>query len=222
VKSHTNHGYALLSMAVLIASLVSACAAPPPVMGPDGGKIIFQDDFKDPKSGWFVYGADASMSGKYGVGSYDVQAVDRKQIIVLNPRLKQQQGDYEVEATVKKTSGPVGALLGIVYRFGDNGYYYRFSITDNRTWVVGRKSAAVFEEMMMELQSSDFIRPGDEANSLKVVCRGENQDFYVNGNKLGSISDNTSLKGDVGMIFSNWTTNAGYSFSDFRLTSLKQ
>lgn len=204
-------------MALLIVSLASACTARPSSGASATGGLIFEDNFTNPSTGWSVIGADQTIGGKYNNGSYDVWTNDRRQVIVNNSRLGK-FSDFTAEVSLKKTSGLPGALYGIVYRFDDAGHYYRFAITDNRTWVVGRMSNMLpVEEMLVELQSSDFIKPGNETNVLKVVCLGENQDFYINGSKLWSTTDNTSLNGEIGLMFSNWTTSAGYSISDFKL-----
>jgi hypothetical protein len=208
---------AVLTLLVILSGLVSGCVTQTDA---ELGKLIFQDDFKDSKSGWFIYKADDTKGGGYEPGDYRVWAATKATVVVLNPKTRQQLSDFAAEVDVRKTSSQQGAIMSIIYRLNDNGNYYRFAITDNRTFYVGR-SDGQFEEEIEPMTSSEFIKPGNEYNRLKVVCKGSTQDVYVNGNKLATLSDNTSLKGELGIAFSNWAPSENYTFTNFKLYSLK-
>jgi hypothetical protein len=186
----------------------------------ESGKLVFQDDFKDPKSGWFIYKSDDAHGGAYGSGEYRVWSVGKNTVIVLNPKTRQQLSDFSAEVDVRKTSDQKGAVMGIIYRLNDIGNYYRFAITDNQTFYVG-KGDGQFEEELEPMTSSEYIKPGNEYNRLKVVCKADTQDFYINGNKLATLSDNISLKGELGIAFSNWAPSENYTFTNFKLYSSK-
>ena len=180
-------------------------------------KFVFQDDFKDPKSGWFVLKADDTKGGKYADGSYQVWATQKNTVVVLNPKTRQEIGDFNVEVTVKQTSDGKGTALGIIYRLDNNGQYYRFTIADDQSFWVGRNTG-LLEEEIVEKQSSKFIKPVTDGNKLKVVCSGIKQEVYVNDQLLSTVTDNTSVRGEMGMAFSNFgTPTANYTFSDFIL-----
>ncbi|MCX6006779.1 MAG: hypothetical protein NTZ34_05905, partial [Chloroflexi bacterium] len=188
---------------------------------PENGTLIFQDDFTDPKSGWFIYKADSTKGGAYEQGAYSVWAVGSNTVIALNPKTRQQLKNFSAEVDLRETSSIRGAVMGIIYRLDNAGTYYRFAITDNRSFYVGRKSALGIEEEVYPQTPSDIIKPADEYNRLKVVCIGENQDFYINGTKLATLTDNTSLKGELGISFSNWAISENYTFTNFKLYNLK-
>lgn len=208
---------ALLSLLVVLTGLVSGCGTQTDA---ESGKLIFQDDFKDAKSGWFIYKADETKGGSYESGDYSVWAATKTTVVILNPKTRQQLSDFSAEVDVRKTSAQQGAVMSIIYRLNDIGNYYRFAITDNRTFYVGR-SDGQFEEEIQPMTSSEYIKPGNEYNRLKVVCKGDTQNFYVNGNKLATLSDNTSLRGELGIAFSNWAPSENYTFTNFKLYSLK-
>ena len=189
----------LLSLLVILTGLISGCGTQ---TDSESGKLIFQDDFKDAKSGWSIYKTDDTKGGAYESGDYSVWSVGKNTVIVLNPKTRQELSDFSAEVDVRKTSSQKGAVMGIIYRLNDVGNYYRFAITDNRTFYVGRGDGQ-FEEEIQPMTDSDFIKPGNEYNRLKVVCKGDTQDFYVNGNKLATLSDNISLKGELGIAFSD-------------------
>jgi hypothetical protein len=208
---------ALLSLLVILTGLVSGCTTQTDT---ESGKLIFQDDFKDPQSGWFTYKADDTKGGAYESGDYRVWSTAKNTVVVLNPKIRQQLSDFSAEVDVRETTPSKGAVMSIIYRLNDVGNYYRFAITDNQTFYVGR-SDGQFEEEIAPMTSSEFIKPGNEYNRLKVVCKGDTQNFYVNGNKLTTLSDNTSLKGELGIAFSNWAPSENYTFTNFKLYSLK-
>ncbi|MHB8084219.1 MAG: hypothetical protein ACYDHZ_00120 [Dehalococcoidia bacterium] len=209
----------LLGLFAISTGLISGCASQQ-TQGTQLGTPIFQDDFKNPQSGWYVYKADYSKTGAYGQGEYDVWSVGKNTVIVLNPKTTQSLRNFEAEVDVRKTSTLNGAVMGMIYRLDADGNYYRFSITDNQTYYVSRGVKGLEREMQPETPS-DVIKPGNEYNQLKVVCSGYTQDFFINGSKLTSITDNTSSQGELGIAFGNWTPSENFTFTNFKLFNLK-
>ena len=209
----------LLSLLVLSTGFISGCV-PPQGTSSEQGTLIFQDDFTDPKSGWVIYKADSAKGGAYEQGAYSVWSVGKNTVIALNPKTRQQLKDFSAEVDLRETTSIRGAVMGIIYRLDDAGNYYRFAITDNQTFYVGRGNGG-YEEEIREMEPSDIIKPGNEYNRLKVVCQGENQDFYINGTKLASLTDNVSMKGELGISFSNWVPSENYTFTNFKLYNVK-
>ena len=210
----------LLSLLVISTGLISGCVTQQ-TPGTEYGAPIFQDDFKDPQSGWFVYKADSSKGGAYEQGAYSVWSIGKNTVFVLNPKTNQELSNFAVEVDLRKTSALNGALMGIIYRLDKDGNYYRFAITDNRTFYVGSGGRNGLENELEPMTHSDIIKLGNEYNHLKLVCSGENQDFYINGSKLASITDNTSLKGELGISLGNWAPSENYTFTNFKLYNLK-
>ena len=208
----------LLSLLVLSTGFISGCT--PQQISPENGALIFQDDFTNPKSGWSIYKADSTKGGAYEQGAYSVWSAGKNTVIALNPKTKQQFKDFSAEVDLRETTSIRGAVMGIIYRLDDAGTYYRFAITDNRSFYVGRGNGG-FEEEIYEMVSSDVIKPGNEYNRLKVVCQGENQDFYINGTKMATLTDNISLKGELGIAFSNLSPSENFTFTNFKLYKLK-
>ncbi len=209
----------LLSLLVLSTGFISSCTSPQQT-GPENGTLVFQDDFTDPKSGWFVYKADTAKGGDYEQGAFRVWSVGANTVIALNPKTRQQLKNFSAEVDIRETSSIRGAVLGIIYRLNNDGVYYRFAITDNRTFYVGRGKGG-FEEQIKEMTSSDIIKPGNEYNRLKVVCLGDKHDFYINDVKMATLSDNVSMQGELGISFSNWAISENYTITNFKLYELR-
>ncbi len=210
----------LLGLLAISTGLISGCA-PQQTQGIQLGAPIFQDDFTNPQSGWYVYKADSSKGGAYEQGDYSIWSIGRNKVVVLNPKTNQELGNFAVEVDLRKTTTLNGALMGIIYRLDKDGNYYQFAITDNRTFYVGRAGGQGLERQIQPETPSDVIKPANEYNHLKLVCSGENQDFYINGSKLATITDNTSLKGELGISFGNWAPSENFTFTNFKLFSLK-
>ncbi|MBN1374989.1 MAG: hypothetical protein JXA01_02415 [Dehalococcoidia bacterium] len=186
----------------------------------DSGSLVFQDDFTDPSSGWFIYNADDAKSGGYQDGAYSIGSIGKNTVIVLNPKTRQQLANFSAEVDLRSTSKQPGAFMGIIYRLNNSGIYYRFAISDNQTYYVGKRTELVELEIMPKTHS-ESIKPVNEYNHLKVVCSGDSHEFYANGAKLGSLTDNTSLSGELGVAFSNWSPSENFTFTNFKLYNLK-
>jgi hypothetical protein len=207
----------LLSILFISTTFITGCT---PSQNTETGQMVFEDDFKDVKSGWSIYKPDATRGGEYQQGEYKVWAIGKNTVIALNPKTRQQLGDFSAEVDVRITSEIKGAVMGIIYRLDNDGNYYRFAITDNQSYYVG-KGFQGLEEEIKPMESSAIIKPGGEYNRLKVVCKGDNQDLYINDQKVGSVTDNTSLVGELGISFSNWIPSENYTFTNFKLNKLK-
>ncbi len=204
----------LLTALVLLAGLIPGCAAPTASAG--SGKLVFHDDFTDPKSGWYVYKADSTKGGYYGQDSYNVWSQGHNNVIVLNPKTTQDLSDFTVEVDVRRIGAAEGSLMGVIYRLDTSGQYYRFSVSENQTYYITRGGGGV-ERGIHPQVFSQAVKPATDYNRLKVVCSGVQQDFYINGTKVDSITDNVTMKGQMGMIFGNWAPSENYTFTNFNL-----
>jgi len=207
-----------LSILFISTTFITGCT--PSQQSTETGPMVFQDDFTNPNSGWSIYKADETKGGEYQQGAYHVWSIGKNTVIALNPKTRQQLGDFSAEVDLRTTSEIRGAVMGIIYRLDNDGKYYRFAITDNQTYYVG-KGYQGFEEELKPMEHSDTIKPAGEYNRLKIICKGENQDLYINDIKVGNLTDNTSLTGELGISFSNWAPTENYTFTNFKLNKLK-
>lgn len=217
MRMHVKFINALVSMLFVLAALLPGCT---PSQTPENGSLIFEDDFTNTNSGWFVYKADDAKIGEYEKGAYSIRSIGKNTVIALNPKTRQQITDFVAEVDLRSTSDQSGAFMGIIYRLNNSGIYYRFAISDNQTYYVGKRIELVEEEIKPQT-TSEFIKPANEYNHLKVVCRGNSHEFYANGAKLGSLTDNTSLSGELGIAFSNWSPSENFTFTNFKLYKLE-
>ena len=104
------------------------------------GRLVYSDDFSDPKSGWTV-SADAEISYNYVDGEYQIIVTEEFEAAAVagGAQLK----DYVVEVDVRcvtDRSGVFGLSFGVDF---DGTETYVFSLTDRssilygNTWMVG-------------------------------------------------------------------------------------
>ena len=109
------------------------------------------------------------------------------------------QVDGTESVTAKQITGPTNYAYGLVFRRVSKGNYYFFGIDSGGNWVVDK----VVNDTSIHLQ--DFtvniaIKGGlNTANSISVTMTGNTFDFYVNGQKVGTIHDSTFPEGEWGL-----------------------
>jgi hypothetical protein len=111
-------------------------------------------------------------------------------------------GIYEVEAT--QTGGPLDNGYGLLFRANPSaGNFYLFKISgDGYVWI-GRYRDGAEETTLIgdHWFESAAVQGGlNVANRLTVRAEAGNMIFYVNGQEVGRVTDNTFTAGDVGLL----------------------
>ena len=161
-----------------------------------GSSQSFGDDFSDPASGWGAASHETYVRG-YQQGRYLFQ-IDVPQWFVWATGGRTFQ-DVEVEA-VNRTAGQSDNHYGLICRYTDPQFYY-FAISSDGYYAVFRSDD---DGELIPLTGSAMLRSSaihiDGAdNHLHAVCSGTDLSFYVNGDQVARIEDETLEKGDVGM-----------------------
>jgi len=189
--------------------------------------IIFEDDFSDPNSGWYVDSwNDADL--KYQDGGYRI-TIKRADTayIGINERIGQLD-NFVVELDARwltQEASSVG-VYGISFRDKDedNNYYFLvFPGPDygpGKGYVVGKVVNGTQSTLTPETYSASINR-GTATNRLKVVCKGTQISAYANGNLLKTITDNSLSSGIVApkvYRFKNTYSYADALFDNFKIT----
>ncbi len=111
-------------------------------------------------------------------------------------------GIYEVEAT--PVEGTVDNGYGLLFRANpEKGDFYLFKVSaDGYVWI-GRYSAGLEHETLISPNwfESPAVQQGlNVTNKLTVRAEAGNLIFYVNGQEVGRVTDNTYTAGDVGLL----------------------
>jgi hypothetical protein len=161
------------------------------------GKILFQDDFSDPASGWVATKTDYGLF-EYTAGAYHIHlAKDNFTTYSLLP--DQDYSDVSMEVDVTQTAGPEDAVFGLVCRAnGGLSDSYRFLFVGNGSYAI-LKSKGNLSDLGTFLRQTQAILPGKATNHIRVDCAGSTLALYANGQELYQTQDPDLTSGQIGL-----------------------
>jgi hypothetical protein len=172
---------------------VSACRS-----GQDD--LPFVETFDSPGS-WST-GEDAYSIGVVADGVYDFTVLENDISRWAAAGRRFSDGFYEVEATV--VDGPLDNGFGLLFRASpETGDFYLFKISaDGYVWIGRYKDGAEDTTIINNHWFESFaVQQGrNVTNQLSVRAEAGNMIFYVNGQEVGRVTDNTFTEGDVGLL----------------------
>jgi 3-keto-disaccharide hydrolase len=182
-----------------------------PASGP--GKILFQDDFANPNSGW--KNADVG-SAQFSYSNGVRRIVVKQERINTHDLLPNQKfGDVSIEADVTfATSGTDGAF-GILCRATADqrlrsGYQFLIA-TDGSAGILKTTGPNAGQSPTLNgTNHSSAVHPGAASNHLRADCAGGHLTLYVNGQKVASAQDGEFKSGQVGFAISSPPNSKGF------------
>jgi hypothetical protein len=191
---------------LILALTLSACGmgaqdlstATPTLSEPE---LLLKDNFDDDLSGW-LEAADAESSQGYRNGQFffALQAPD----LIVWDNAGGNWGDFVLEVEARQVSGDPKNSYGVLFRYIDDGNFYRFDLAGDGYYAVSKLEREEWGTLV-DWQASAHVKPQDEANHIKIVCRGPEMRFYANGQELTSVEDSSFERGDVGLFASTFT-----------------
>jgi serine/threonine-protein kinase len=174
-------------------------APPPDDPAPAEDDILYTEDFEDEAHSWFI----GEESDAYGEYTADVEDGRYRAILVglgeegttawFEPdALDLTDFVYSAEAELQYAAGEFG--YGLVFRKSEQGFYL-FEI-DHGGFFVAQALADGEWEVLIEYLETDTIYE-DEPNELMVRAVGPELDFFINGERVGSVDDATLLAGSI-------------------------
>ncbi|HEU5328089.1 MAG TPA: hypothetical protein VFU78_08350, partial [Thermomicrobiales bacterium] len=159
--------------------------APPP---PPVSKVIFQDDFSNPNSGW--------IGGSYEQGGYRMTAdMANASSVALHPKLRNLT-DTKIEVDARKLGGPDDSTgVVIMARVRDFNNFYLFIVTSNGAAGIVKMTGGTGTVLAMGQNAA--IHQGNATNHLQVDCVGKTLTLFVNGQKVLEIQDGDLASGDL-------------------------
>ena len=177
-----------------------------PDLSSDRWPVQLCEDFNSPGD-WYVADSDSEygiikeqvIDGVYrwqinatkGVINYELPPIDQKSFrdFFLAASLRMVNGSEENDySLIFRTNDQNSRLLSYVFKV--NPSYQNFSIqirTETDTSV------------LQDWTSSEYIHMGDSWNQLMVLATGSNFAFFINGNTVATITENTYSEGNVGI-----------------------
>ena len=202
MKLRAHHWTVIL---VVLALVSLACQAlTPDGKGDQPGRILYQDDFSDPDSGWNRVTATNGQTD-YADGVYRIFVDEPNMDIWTKPGIN--LSDVRVEVDAFKVGGDRDNRFGVICRAVDDSSFYTFIISSDGYYGIGKIKGQEYALIgMPALERSDAIQQGSALNHIRADCIGETLTLYVNGEKLHQVQDTEFASGDVGLIAGTYDT----------------
>ena len=114
-------------------------------------------------------------------------------------------GDFAFEIQMKIIKGDCGSIL---FRANSaNQSFYSFGICQNGLYGVSTLSGSTWHALINKQASSAINQGLGQTNLVAVIARGSSFDFYVNSQKINSVSDSTYSQGQIGASASGFYGN---------------
>lgn len=169
-----------LAIAGLLASAGQARAC-------EGGKVLFEDTFRNDGGGW---SDKKAVSVGDGALTFTLPADDMQSN--LNVMFNVEDADVCAEtvwphgAAQDETQQILGA--GLLFWGEDNRSYYQFGILNNgRYWIARKKDGAWVGTIAANIDSPAINTAPGAANTLRVDAKGSQLGFYINGTKVRAL-----------------------------------
>lgn len=172
--------------------------------GSETGRIIFQDNFSDPTSGWNRVTAPNGATD-YADGMYRIWVNQANLDVWARPGLN--LADISIEVEALKIDGDRDNRFGIICRITDTHNFYVFLITSDGYYGIGKVLTGQFLLLNAQrLQTSSHIQTGSATNHIRADCVGNTLTLFVNGLELARVQDFDLQNGDVGLLAGTYTS----------------
>lgn len=197
-------------------------AAPTPVPTPTPlplptGTPLFADQFTNNNSGWDLTSKAGQFSVKVGNGSMVLEDDNNRLLWELIPGGKNFSDFYlTVDANLSKGTQNNGYgfyIRGTANPNLDIATYYRFEIYGDGTFAIFKgtadSSGASNSQTLVTYTASPAINLAGKVNHISISAKGPVMTFYVNGQKLKIVTDNTYASGAIALFVSNLPNSPG-------------
>lgn len=170
-----------------------------------GDRLLYQDDFRDPASGWDAWD-NGGTSGKYVDGGYRLAVNLENYMAWSHPADTKELGDFAIEVDARQVEGSLDSTFGPIVRVQtEEEQYYWFQISGDGYYSVELKEEGEWV-LLHEWEASSAINQGlDATNRIRVICYGDGFGFYVNGTHLADVIDDTLRAGIIGLATGAYT-----------------
>jgi hypothetical protein len=188
-----------LTSATLACQKVSSIAGESLAINQDNaGRLLFQDDFSDAKSGWDSLSNEDGITD-YDNGQYRILVNTTNTDVWANPGLNFTNTIIEVDAT--KAGGDDNNDLGVICRYKDSNNFYFFVISSDGYYGIGKfKDGQQVLVGMESMPPTDAVRQGNATNHILAECNGSTLRLVINGQQLAETTDSDFTSGDAGLL----------------------
>ena len=162
-------------------------------------KILFNDDFSNPNSGW-----PSTVSGDdfvgYADGSYRIYIAE-PELLLFATSADSFQSDIHVEIDASKVGGPDDNYFGLICRYQDLDNFYFLLLSSDGYAGIGMYLNDEMKILSGEnLEYTDAVNQGNATNRVSADCVGDQLTLYANGEKVATVTDISFSSGAVGVV----------------------
>ncbi len=169
----------VVTFSLLLAALVWSCGSRPEPITARPGERIYHTEFNGPSDEWDTFGGTLEASIADGmlrlrIGESNDGAYSSLELLLA---------DFDLETTAVQLAGPDDNGYGVVFRRVDPTHFYLFEISGDGFYRLIRQDG---DEMtaLSEWNPSEAINTGQAENTIRVIARGAEFSFYVNGQPM--------------------------------------
>ncbi len=97
--------------------------------------------------------------------------------------------DAYFETTISRPNCNGQDRFGLVIRWDESQQFYYMGVTCDGTWGFSLYTRNNQIINILDYQSSDAFKPANEANRIGILAKGDQFEFFINGTKVGSATD---------------------------------
>ncbi len=181
--------YGLLAVGLILALLMLA----------DCGASSLKKPWEEPfdEAGSWQLSSDAAAEVSITQGQLQIHILQPGQIAWATAGRTFRDFHLRVEAT--QLAGPVDNEYGVLVRLEDDTHFYAFSISGDGYARVAYYAAGVWTVLGSDWMPQAAVHQGAATNVLEVEARGTQFTFWVNGEQVAQVTEETLLDGDIGL-----------------------
>jgi hypothetical protein len=178
----------------------AADTPPPPTTIEGAGELLFEDEFDSNRHGWptgeetdeFGHATTALVDGRYRITKEATDAV----ILWRKPNFATFD-NFVLSVDTFLTESNAAVAYGVVFRNNENGDLYSFEIDSGGYYLVDMRADDSWERLVEYTQSAAINAGG--YNRLTVKAIGPHLTFYINGEEVTALEDDTVDTGAIGL-----------------------
>lgn len=209
------------ALAQIVQNATATALAVPTEMAASGWPVLLRDGFDDNQNGWHpVLNVDDDFgihSSVLAQSKFAWEVIPHRDINYRDTPTMNSISDFLVGVDARQTSGPQNADYGLAFRLVTENSFYTFTISDTGQFAVQMLFRGEWSTLI-EWTPTGTVRPG-EVNRLQVLAQGDQFTFYINGQEVDSLSDNTIPQGRAGLVINHFEedVSATWEFDDFEV-----
>jgi PKD repeat protein len=181
--------------------------------------LLFQDDFRNPSSGWCI-GRSALADYAYENGEYSI-TVKRPYWLYWcwAPQEHRFPEDFIVEVEARQVSGPNGEY-GIVWG-KDSDNFYMFAVSTDGRYGMWKQVRDAWQPNPVNWTANSAINRGTGRNRLRLIVKGDTVVLMANDVVLQTVTAPSFGRGYIGLFVGTWDTpGLEVHFDNFKVYSV--